>query len=339
LVIQSEWDGIADAGEDAGGPWERGLMSADEFDIIRDLFAPLATDAAARGLRDDAALLDLRGPLVVTTDAIVEGVHFLPNDPIATIAKKALRVNLSDLAAKGARPVGALLTLIWPNHRPAAEIAEFARALGEDLRQYGLALWGGDTSSTPGPLTVSMTLFGAPSGARTPARTDAVSGQDLWLSGPVGDSYLGLIAAKRGDAGPVDAIGRYRVPEPRTDCAVLIAAHAGAAMDVSDGLIADAHKLAHASGVALRIEAAAVPLSAAAQAALVQGVATLADLFAGGDDYELLFTAAPAVRDQLLAAGMHRIGRVESGEGVAVFAADGSRLTFASAGFSHRLGC
>ncbi len=312
---------------------------ADEFDIIRDLFAPLATDAAARGLTDDAAVLAPRGPLVITTDAIVEGVHFLPNDPIATVAKKALRVNLSDLAGKGARPVGALLTLIWPNHRPAAEIAAFAHALGEDLRRYGVALWGGDTTSTPGPLTVSMTLFGAPLADRTPSRADAVAGEDLWLSGPVGDAYLGLLAARRGDAAAADVINRYRVPEPRGDCAALIAAHGGAAMDVSDGLIADARKLAYASGVALRVEAAAVPLSTTARAALAQGAATLADLFTGGDDYELLFTAAPALRDLLAAAGMHRIGCAEAGEGVDVFVADGSRLAFASAGFSHRLGC
>ena len=128
-------------------------MSADEFDVIRTLFAPLAGDAGARGLADDAAVIAQRGALVVTTDAIVEGVHFLPSDPIDTVAMKALRVNVSDLIGKGARPVSALVTLIWPQNRSADEIKLFADGLGRDLKQFGMSLLGGDTTSTPGPMT------------------------------------------------------------------------------------------------------------------------------------------------------------------------------------------
>ena len=139
-------------------------MSADEFDVIRTMFAPLATSAGARGLLDDAAVLESQGKIVVTTDATVEGVHFLADDPIETVAMKALRVNISDLIAKGARPTSALLTLAWPQARPAAQIKTFAEGLARDLKAFNIALVGGDTASTPGPLTVSITLLGEPVG-------------------------------------------------------------------------------------------------------------------------------------------------------------------------------
>ncbi|MET0182585.1 MAG: thiamine-phosphate kinase, partial [Caulobacterales bacterium] len=146
------------------------IMPADEFEIIARYFAPLATKEGARGLNDDAAVIAARGDLVVTTDAIVEGVHFLASDPIDTVAKKALRVNLSDLAAKGARPIGVLVTLIWPDDREAEKIERFARGLGEDLKFFNVSLLGGDTTSTRGPLVVSVTAIGEPAGQRTPSR-------------------------------------------------------------------------------------------------------------------------------------------------------------------------
>lgn len=154
-------------------------MGADEFDVIRGLFAPLATHPGARGLKDDAAVLELSGATVITTDAIVEGVHFLPEDPIATVAMKAVRVNVSDLIAKGARPIGAFLTLIWPNARPAEELRYFADAIAGEFESFSIALLGGDTTSTPGPLTVSITLLGVPLGARAPSRADAKVGEDV----------------------------------------------------------------------------------------------------------------------------------------------------------------
>ena len=307
-------------------------MAGDEFEIIRMLFAPLATHAGARGLADDAALF---AGHVVTTDAIVEGVHFLPDDPIETVAQKALRVNLSDLAAKGAKPVGALLTLIWPQTRSADEIAAFARGLGEDLRLFDVALLGGDTSTTPGPLTISIAAFGAPLGPRTPSRADARIGDEVWLSGPVGDSYLGLRALTAPEVVPQReaVIARYRVPQPRLDLAALVAQCAHASMDVSDGLFADLTKLAAASAVAIRIDHDAIPISVAGGEWLARGGARDA-LIGHGDDYEIVLTAAPQRRTELAARGLVRIGEVVEGAGL--WRPTGEPI--AAAGYSHRLG-
>ena len=322
-------------------------MPADEFEIIAALFAPLASHPGARGLMDDAALLEVNGRLVVTTDAIIESVHFLADDPIDTIAKKALRVNLSDLAAKGARPTGILLTLIWPDTRPAAEITEFARSLGEDLRHYNIALLGGDTASTPGPLTVSVTAFGEPFGERVPARADAKPGEDVWLTGAIGDAWLGFEALRGNwpEAEPAEraaVIARYRLPQPRVAFAPVVSRYAGAAMDVSDGLIGDAAKLAQASGVALRLEAAAIPLSNAARAWMANEAApSYGRLFDWGDDYEILFTAEPGrravIEAEAAACGVQvsRIGAVEAGDGAHFIGLDGAEGML---GYAHKLG-
>lgn len=357
-------------------------MSADEFDVIRTLFAPLATNAAARGLADDAAVLEPSGRLVVTTDAIVESVHFLPDDPIETVAMKALRVNVSDIVAKGARPTAALLTLAWPNDRPAAQLAAFAAGLGRDLEAFNMSLIGGDTTATPGPLTVSITAFGEPLGERIPSRADAKPGEDVWLiGGEIGSSWLGLQlrtgrialtelqrerdegearAAARELAGKVpdyltlpgqefDAEAAWLIslslsPFVRTECAAIIARFAAASMDVSDGLAADAAKLAAASGVAIRIDALAVPLSIPAQRWAETG-GDFVSLITGGEDYVCLFTASPEARPAIEAAEgvgalrLARIGRVEQGAGVAIVDAQGAALPIESSGYAHRLGC
>lgn len=327
-------------------------MSADEFDIIRRLFAPLATSPGARGLIDDVAVLN---DLVVTTDAVVEGVHFLPDDPIDTVAKKALRVNISDLTAKGARPVGVLLTLIWPKDRLASEIEDFARGLGEDLRQYDVPLLGGDTTTTRGPLTVSITAFGTPLGSRVPSRADAKPGEQVWVTGVIGDGFLGLQSLTtapnivgaapddRADAHAALVRAAYRTPSPPVRFAEAIARFASASMDVSDGLVVDAGKLAAASGVALRIDLEAVPLSAAGHAYVSRGGA-IADLITGGDDYQALFTASPESRAAIVAAARETetnvalIGDVTEGAGVRVIGSGGVQLTFAATGHSHKLG-
>lgn len=355
-------------------------MSADEFEVIRNLFAPLASDAAARGLIDDVAVLSARGELVVTTDAIVEGVHFLADDPIETVASKALRVNISDLVAKGAKPASALLSLIWPNHRPADEIARFANALGRDLKHFGASLVGGDTTSTPGPLTISMTLFGEPLGQRTPSRADAKAGEDLWLiGGEIGSAWMGLqlrTGAMKLDEirrGRVEEVARleseaaaphmpayltlpgeafdaeaawlmslYLAPFVRLECAPIVARFARASMDVSDGLVADARKLAAASGVSMRIEANEIPFSIPAQRWFETG-GDFRKLVTGGDDYVVLFTASPDAREELLASEgvalrLSRIGAVESGEGVTLVDRQGVPIAIADAGYSHNLG-
>jgi len=356
-------------------------MPADEFEVIRKLFAPLATDEGARGLVDDAAVLSAHGDLVVTTDTIVEGVHFLADDPIETVASKALRVNISDIVAKGARPSSALLSLTWPKDRPGEEIALFASGLARELKYFGVSLVGGDTTSTPGPLTVSMTLFGEPLGQRTPSRADAKAGEDIWLvGGEIGSAWMGLqlrtgalkldeirrgrdeetagmeskaaaphmpayltIPGEEFDAEAAWLMTLYLAPFVRLECAPLIARYARASMDVSDGLIADAKKLASASGVALRIEANEIPFSIPAQRWAETG-GDFRKLVTGGDDYVMLFTAPPSVRDELVASEksaalrLSRIGVVEAGEGVTLVDRQGVPISIPDAGYSHKLG-
>lgn len=355
-------------------------MSADEFDVIRTLFAPLADSAGARGLLDDAAVFEAQGPVVVTTDTIVEGVHFLSNDPIETIALKALRVNVSDLVGKGAQPWGALLNLAWPKDRPAEEIARFASALGRDLGSFGMSLFGGDTTSTSGPLVVSLTAFGRPLGARTPSRADAEVGDDIWLvGGEIGSAWLGLqlrtrqlklsdlrrgrepeldvhyeeqafaggtpdylkLSGEVFDAEAAWLMSAYLAPLVRVETSAIVARFARASMDVSDGLIADSVKLAAASGVKLVLVTDAIPLSIPAERWVRNG-GDLRQLLTGGDDYVVLFTAAPTNRAEIARCDpggslrLTRIGAVEAGEGVA--AEDGSTLVFERGGYAHRIG-
>jgi thiamine-monophosphate kinase len=318
---------------------------------------------------------------VVTTDAIIEGVHFTPADPIATVAMKALRVNISDLVGKGARPRAALLTLIWPNTRAVEEIAVFADALGGDLDHYGMTLIGGDTAATDGPLTVSIAAFGEPIGERTPSRADAKPGEDLWLvGGEIGSAWLGLqlwsgrmkldelrrardegaareqsralaeqtpdyltLPGEEFDAEAGWLISTYLAPFVQAECAEIVARFAGASMDVSDGLVADAAKLAAASGVKLRIEANAIPFSIPAERWAMSG-GDFRKLITGGDDYVVLFTAAAEARPALEAAEqgrplrLARIGRVEPGAGVEVVDRQGYPVPLPEAGYAHQLG-
>jgi thiamine-monophosphate kinase len=356
-------------------------MSADEFEVIRKLFAPLATDEGARGLADDAAVLSARGDLVVTTDTIVESVHFLAKDPIETVASKALRVNISDIVAKGAKPTAAMLSLTWPKQRPGEEIALFANSLARELKHFGVSLVGGDTTSTPGPLTISMTLFGEPLGERTPSRADAKVGEDVWLiGGEIGSAWMGLqlrtgamkldeirrgrdehiagmesaaaaphmppyltIPGEAFDAEGAWLMSLYLAPFVRIECAPIVARFASASMDISDGLVVDAQKLAAASGVALRIQANEIPFSIPAQRWAETG-GDFRKLVTGGDDYVVLFTAPAAVRGELLASEkgaalrQSRIGMVEAGEGVTLVDRQDMPIPIPDAGYSHKLG-
>jgi len=231
-----------------------GAAASGEDDLIARYFRPLATDPGAFGLIDDAALLNHTGDdLVLTTDAIVEGVHFLSGDPPDTIARKALRVNLSDLAAKGAVPAGFVLTLAL---REAKEewLAPFARALGEDAATFNCPVLGGDTVSTPGPLMISITAFGRVPQGKMVRRSGAKPGDRIAVTGTIGDAALGLRLLKEQAGEGLDMLSRefliqrYRVPQPRNALAVVIREHASAAMDVSDGLAGDLAKLCAASG-------------------------------------------------------------------------------------------
>ena len=329
--------------------------SSGEDDLIARYFKPLATDPGALGLVDDAAILKAHGEdIVVTTDAVVAGVHFLHDDPPDTVARKALRVNLSDLAAKGATPAGFVLTLALPFALPRADeswLSAFARALGEDAVHYGCPLLGGDTVSTPGPLMISVTAFGrVPTGTMI-RRGGARAGDCVMVTGTIGDAMLGLDLLKGGavatalatDAASRDfLIGRYRVPQPRNALALALRDHASAAMDVSDGLAGDLAKLCAASGVSAIIEAPRLPTSAVATALLEAHATDIAALVSGGDDYEVVCTV-PDTRCESLAeaargagVALTAIGRIGTASGAPRFVdAQGRAITLARLSYSH----
>lgn len=325
-------------------------MSANEFTEIADLFAPLTGNAPeALGLLDDAAAIPARPgfDLIITKDAIVQGVHALPGTTPGDFARKLLRVNLSDLAAKGAEPDAVFLAVAWPISWTSADRAAFAAGLGEDLRRFDVRLLGGDTVSTPGPFSASLTALGyCPSGAMV-RRRGARPGDRVLVTGSIGDGCLGLMAA-RGDAG-FDAADRvvldraYRLPEPRLELTPALRHFATSAADVSDGLLADLGNVARASGVRMQIELTAVPVSAAARRWLDAAPSrrnALAELVAGGDDYEIIATAAPRDAVHLIDAGAKSgllvtdIGEVCAGEGLDV-RFEGSSFDVVRTGWSH----
>lgn len=324
----------------------------DEFDQIARLFRPLAQDASeALGLRDDAAVIPSRVgfDLVVTTDTLVEGVHFLPDDPLDLVARKLLRVNLSDLAAKAAEPYGYFLNTAWSPRCGWEARTAFARGLAEDQARFGIKLMGGDTTATPGPLTLSLTALGWVRSGGMVRRGGARAGDLLLVSGTIGDGVLGLDvltgAAPGLQASHAEALAaRYRLPEPRVALAGALSAHATAAADVSDGLLADAGHLGEASGCAVVIDLDRLPLSPAAGAWLAgQGDrgAALARLAGGGDDYEVVCTAPSEAVGQMAADAaaeglvLSVIGRMEAGEGVQA-RLDGQVQPVGRQGYRHR---
>jgi thiamine-monophosphate kinase len=319
-------------------------MASGEDTLISRYFAPLATDPGAFGLRDDAAVLKTAGEdLVVNTDAIVEGVHFLPDDPPDTIAHKALRTNLSDLAAKGAEPAGFVLTLAL-KARDEAWLAAFARGLGEDIQTYGCPLLGGDTVSTSGPTMISVTAFGRIPEGRTVRRAGAQVGDLIVVTGTIGDAALGLavLQGRLTSSNEELLIDRYRVPQPRCALARAVREHATASMDVSDGLAGDLAKLCGVSGVAAVIEAAMLPLSAPASALLDAGMIGIETLVAGGDDYEILCTMpeerVASFMAQAEEAGVAAavIGEIVAGEAQVRFVdAEGGEIALKRHSYSH----
>jgi thiamine-monophosphate kinase len=293
-----------------------GAGASGEDSLIARYFKPLATDPGAFGLVDDAAVLKALGEdVVVTTDAVVEGVHFLADDPPDTVARKALRVNLSDLAAKGATPAGFVLTLAL-RAADDAWLKPFAQGLGEDAASFGCPLLGGDTVSTPGPLMISITAFGRVPAGQMVHRSGAKPGDRVVVTGTIGDAALGLDILKGGavaaaladDAAAREAlIARYRLPQPRKALAKVVRDHASAAMDVSDGLAGDLAKLCAASGVSAVIDAQSIPLSAAAAALIARGTVGIEAIVSGGDDYEIL-CAIPENRFEAFVQGARQAG-------------------------------
>jgi thiamine-monophosphate kinase len=319
--------------------------------IIARYFRPLARHPGAFGLIDDCASLTppTGADLVLTADAIVGGVHFFPDDAAAMVAKKALRVNLSDLAAKGAKPAGFLLTLALPNTTDERWIAAFARGLGADAKTYACPLLGGDTVRTPGPATISIAAFGTLPKRTMVERSGARTGDRVVVTGTIGDAALGLLLRQEGRAGRwtlgrrqrEHLAARYLLPQPRNRIAEAVRRHASAAMDVSDGLVGDLAKLCSASGVAAHVEVVRVPLSAAAGKVVAAEPGLIETVLTGGDDYEILCTVAPRTLKSFRAAAakagvaVTEIGEVVTGRRVRFDGRDGKPLLFRQSSFSH----
>jgi thiamine-monophosphate kinase len=325
-----------------------------EFGLIARYFAPLARSCpGAYGLLDDAAVLSPSSDteLVVKTDTIVAGVDFPPDAAPDLIARKALRVNLSDLAAKGAQPRAYLVDLVLPPGIDEAWIAAFAAGLSADQNEYGVSLIGGDMSSTSGPVVVAVTALGEAPVGRIIRRGGAQAGDLIFVTGTIGDASLGL-RVLRGSIPALDAdsaaflLQRYRLPQPRVSLGPQLIGIATASIDVSDGLVADLRHLCSVCSLDAIVEAHAVPLSSAARAAIGNDVRTLAAALTGGDDYELLFTAPQAALDRLNALSrstgvpLTRIGEVKtppaaSEPRVLVLDAQRRPLEFVSEGWTH----
>lgn len=329
----------------------------DEDNIIQTYFAPLAAGAeGAFGLTDDAAVIACPDgmEIVVTTDALISGIHFLPDDPPADIAAKALFVNLSDLAGKSAEPLAYTMSLSLPCPVSEAWLASFRDGLAAVQNAHGIHLIGGDTTRSPDTTMMSITAFGTVPAGRMVRRNTGRPGDLLYVTGTIGDSALGLLIAtsdSRGKLWNLDAdaskflISRYRRPQPRTGIASAVRDHASAALDVSDGLLIDAARLCRASNITATIRADEVPLSDAARSCLAADPHALETILTGGDDYELLL-AVPAEKAEAfaraaLAAGtsVHHIGELAAPAPdlmpVTVLCQDGTPLHFDRPGYTH----
>lgn len=322
-----------------------------EDELIARYFAPLAGQGAL-GLKDDAACLSPKPgfDLVLTVDAVVAGVHFFPDDPPETIGWKALAVNVSDLAAKGAAPVGFLLTLGVPENTKGDWLAGFAEGLAAASRGFGCALLGGDTVRTPDGIVLSITAFGEVPAGRLVPRTTAHAGNRICVTGTVGDAALGLMLRGRKDH-PLVArlaseeqaflVDRYLKPQPRIGIARAVLDHASAAMDVSDGLAGDLAKMMRVSGTTATVDIGRVPLSAAARAALRLDPSLRDRMLTGGDDYEVLCTIPEgrhdAFKDAAAAAGVPVavIGTVLEGEGLPIFRDGATERRYERGSYSH----
>jgi thiamine-monophosphate kinase len=319
--------------------------------LIGRYFRPLATTPGAFALGDDAAVLTPSPgcDLVLSTDGVIAGVHFLAEDPPDSIARKALRMNLSDLAAKGATPVGFLLSIALPAETQDSWVAAFAAGLGQDIEHYACPLLGGDTDRTPGPLSVSIAAFGAVPHGGMVRRATAKPGDIIAVTGTIGDAALGVLLHREASlaerwhlsAGSRTHLrDRYLLPQPRNVLAEALRHNASAAMDVSDGLVGDLAKLCRASGVAAEIDVASVPLSDPAHSALSADAKLIERILTGGDDYEILATLPPAkfgaFRTAAAEAGVAvtKIGKLTSGQGV-LFRRDGKVLSFARPAYTH----
>jgi len=320
-----------------------------EFALIERLLAPLAARLpGAFGLTDDAACLSPPPgeTFVVTSDVMVAGVHYLPDDPADLVARKLLRVNLSDLAAMGAAAHAYMLGLALSRDAPQAWLEQFVAGLALDQATYDVDLAGGDTVSTDGPTVLSVTAFGlVPEGAAL-RRNAAKPGDLVFVSGTIGDAALGLKAVT-GDLAGLSAhhrealVARFRLPEPRLSLGQALRGVAHAVIDISDGLVADFDHICDTSSVAGTLEAARVPFSPGARAAMQSNADLLETALTGGDDYELLFTAPAETKDRIGAisrlsgVAIACIGSIAAGSGTRVLDTSGRAMSFRRTGYQH----
>ena len=329
--------------------YSRIMKRPSEFELIAELFAPLATSPGAFGLKDDAAIIAPRAgfDLVVTTDTIVAGVDFFADDPPGSIAKKALRVNLSDIAAKGAESFGYLLTLILPREMETHWLEAFARGLKDDQEQFELGLLGGDLSSASGPLSISVTAMGYVPQGQTIRRQGARPYDAVFVTGTIGDSGGGLALLKNLERNALSAAQRnhlidaYRLPTPPVAFGPALRGLASAALDVSDGLLADLGHIAEVCNVRIVVEVSRIPRSAALRSLWGDGTDAIVRAATAGDDYQIAFTAPMSHEALIIAAArdantqVTRIGRVEQGAGVVLLDEKGSEIAVGRPGFSH----
>ena len=322
----------------------------DEFEIIRNYFRPLAQGySGSLSLIDDAALVDVNPghQLVITNDVLTAGVHFFEDDPAEFVARKCLRVNLSDIAAMGANPMIYFIALSLPKNIDHKGLKLFAHGLQHDQDTYKINLSGGDTVSTPGPLTVSVTMLGQIQVDKALQRSNAKLGDDIWVSGTIGDAGLALKIIKGEIC--VDDFGtrkflieRFHLPEPRVTLGIGLIGIANSAVDVSDGLVADLENICNASGLGAVVQGSKIPLSdKLSLIAANSEVLSLSDILSGGDDYELIFTAPPKHAGDIkylsekIGLGISRIGTIVKGDCVRIIGTEGQELELENRGFRH----
>jgi len=321
-------------------------MSKNEFERIEFYFAPLAEGfEGALSLKDDAAILATEAgrELVITTDTIVEGVHYIGDETPDLIARKLLRVSLSDLAAMGAEPLAYTLNLALPRETPDSWLEAFANGLRVDQEEFGIHLAGGDSVSTPGTPVLTATLFGTLASGEAVRRSGAAPGDTIFVSGTLGDAAFGLSAARGkvltdgADDRALEA--RYRLPQPRVGLGGYLKEVATAAADVSDGLLADLGHITDASGCGAVIDLERVPVSPAVRRLVGEDGDRWRKVVTGGDDYEIVFTGANESRVAEISTRLELpitpIGRIVPGTGIEIRNSDGEPVRFEGAGYKH----
>lgn len=319
-----------------------------EFNLIAEYFAPLATTPGALGLLDDGAVLTIHPDqeLITTTDMLISSVHFLENAEPEEIATRLLAVNVSDLAAMGATPMGYLLVTALTAEQDNDWLSRFAQRLKKDQIRFGMVLYGGDTVATPGPLSLTLTAFGTVPKGQALKRSSATIGDQIYVSGTLGDSALGLMAL-RDELPIIDAahrdflINRFQAPQPRVNLGQSMREIARGVADISDGFVADLNHICEASQVGAKVFADDLPLSDAAKAVIALEPSYLSTILTGGDDYELVFMApseSQAQIDQLstsLDIKLSRIGVITEGKEISIFDSNQKSMSLDTMGYKH----